>query len=312
MNYYYIVNRWAGAQHSGATWERVRQLLLAQNVQYELAVTEYPHHATQLAREFANAHATGWIVVAVGGDGTLLEVLEGLQQADNPVPLGYIPAGSGNDFARSVGIAREPYAALQQLLSATTPTLLDVGVYQNQKEPFPHYFSNNVGIGFDASIVYQANQGQKARLSCWHLESMAYLSAILKTLLRQPGFGLKITIDGITHEFPNAFVVSLTNIKYFGGGVGIAPRARLDDGKLDVVITEKLKFGRFVRLFTKLLKNGSHLEMPDVFFRTGREIHVQSTTPQHGQVNGEDLSVQAFDLKLWTTQQAFWFAPAQV
>ncbi|WP_235020831.1 hypothetical protein [Pediococcus pentosaceus] len=74
-----------------------------------------------------------------------------------------------------------------------------------------------------------------------------------------------------------------------------------------MVITEKLSFFKFVKLFIKLLRGGKHLDMPDVFFKTGREIHVQAFENEHGQVNGEDLPLQAFDLKIWMTKQPFWF-----
>jgi YegS/Rv2252/BmrU family lipid kinase len=307
IKYYFIVNKWAGARHSAQTWEKLHQLLLQNEVQFERVVTEYPQHATKLACEFANQHPKGWVIVAIGGDGTLLEVLNGVQRAENVVPIGYIPAGSGNDFARAVGIAFDPYAALQQLIQATAPVTLDIGAYQDQSDHLTRYFTNNIGIGFDASVVYEANQGQKIKLSKWHLESMAYASALFKTLHRQKGFPLTITIDGEQHQFDQAFVVSLTNIKYFGGGIGIAPLAKLDDGKLDVVITEKMGIFHFIKLFAKLLRGGKHLAMPDVFFKTGREIHVQSFDNEHGQVNGEDLPLQAFDLKIWMTKQDFWF-----
>lgn len=306
-NYYFIVNKWAGAQHSVQTWDKLHQYLLQNEVQFERAVTEYPKHATELAQKFADEHPTNWVIVALGGDGTLLEVLNGVQRSKNKIPIGYIPAGSGNDFARAVGLARDPYQALQQLIQTTAPIELDVGVYQDQNNQIEHYFSNNIGIGFDASVVYQANRGQKLKLSKWHLESAAYASALLKTLITQKGFPLNITIDGEEYKFSNAFVVSLTNIKYFGGGIGIAPLAQMTDGKIDVVITEKLSLFRFIRLFTKLLVNGKHLEMPDVFFKTGRQIQVQSFSAEHGQVNGEDLPKQNFDLKIWTTKQNFWF-----
>lgn len=307
IKYYFIVNKWAGAHHSAQTWERLHQLLVQNAVNFERVVTKYPQHATQLAQEFADLHPQGWVIVAIGGDGTLLEVLNGVRRSKNTVPIGYIPAGSGNDFARAVGIASDPYTALQQLIQTTAPITLDIGAYQNQANQLTQYFTNNIGIGFDARVVYEANQGQKVKLSKWHLESMAYVSALLKTLMRQKGFPLTIDIDGERHEFANAFVVSLTNIKYFGGGVGIAPRANLHDGKLDVVITEKLSFFKFVKLFIKLLRGGKHLDMPDVFFKTGREIHVQAFENEHGQVNGEDLPLQAFDLKIWMTKQPFWF-----
>lgn len=307
MKYYFIINKWAGARHSAETWQKMHHLLVQNQVEFDSVVTEYPRHATELAQQFATSHRKGWIIVAFGGDGTLMEVLEGVQRVDATIPLGYIPAGSGNDFARTVGLSRDPYLALQQLIQTTQPTVLDVGAYQDRKEPVVHYFSNNVGIGFDASVVYQANQGQKIKLSKWHLESTAYISALLKTLIKQKGFPMSVTIDGKTRQFKNAFLVSITNIKYFGGGVGIAPQARLDDDKLDVVITEKLTLLRFIRLFAKLLKDGSHLAMPDVFFATGREVLVHSFAPEHGQVNGEDLPYQPFDLKIWTVKQSFWF-----
>lgn len=125
-NYYFIVNKWAGARHSVQTWDKLHQYLLQNEVQFERAVTEYPKHATELAQKFADGHPTNWVIVALGGDGTLLEVLNGVQRSKNKIPIGYIPAGSGNDFARAVGLARDPYQALQQLIQTTAPIELDV------------------------------------------------------------------------------------------------------------------------------------------------------------------------------------------
>lgn len=89
IKYYFIVNKWAGAHHSAQTWEQLHQLLVQNAVNFERVVTKYPQHATQLAQEFADLHPQGWVIVAIGGDGTLLEVLNGVRRSKNTVPIGY-------------------------------------------------------------------------------------------------------------------------------------------------------------------------------------------------------------------------------
>lgn len=307
MKYYFIVNQFAGAEHSVAAWNTVQLILRQRKIPFEFTITEYAKHATKLAQEFAEDHESGWIIVAVGGDGTLLEVLDGIRYAKNHPALGYIPAGSGNDFARTVGISFKADESLNQLLNATEFMALDVVKYSDYNSEITHYFTNNIGIGFDAQIVHQANTGRKTQLSKWHLESAAYISAIIKTFFKQDAFPLEMEIDGEKHKFDRAFLVSLTNIKYFGGGVGIAPKASLTDGKLDIVIAEQISFLKLIRLFSHVFFKGDHLTQPEIFFRTGSHIHAQSFKPEYGQVNGEDIPKQNFNIELSLEKQDFWF-----
>ena len=131
--------------------------------------------AERIAHRFASAAATH-VVMVVGGDGTLHETLNGLIKANSSLPLAYIPAGSGNDFARGYGLSQDPMTALQQALDAQHPTPINVGHYYDAIKQEEGYFLNNLGVGFDAAIVSQANASSaKKRLNRWHLGNLSYL-----------------------------------------------------------------------------------------------------------------------------------------
>ncbi|WP_412989274.1 diacylglycerol/lipid kinase family protein [Pediococcus siamensis] len=216
-----IVNQFAGAGQAQSNWQKIEVQLKERKVNYETKLTDHPGHGIQIARDFALRHKydNEWVVVAVGGDGTLHEVLNGLHQGGGDhIPLGYIPAGSGNDFARGVNLPTQPLVAMQKLLAVQKPTLLDVGVYQNRLDSHETLFTNNVGIGFDASVVHAANAGQKDHLRKYHLQSSAYVSSLIKTFFKQKSFGLRVKADQASQQFNRAFLVTTTNIKYFGGG----------------------------------------------------------------------------------------------
>lgn len=306
-----IVNPFAGAEHARKIWPKIEVQLKEQKVNYKAVMTKHPGHGVQLARNFALQHKLdqSWVVVAVGGDGTLHEVLNGLHQGGgDQIPLGYIPAGSGNDFARGIKLPTQSMAALQQLLEVQSPTNLDVGVYKNRLDSHETLFTNNVGIGFDASVVHAANDGQKDHLKKYHLQSSAYVFSLIKAFLNQKGFQLSVETAQTKQQFSRAFLVTTTNIKYFGGGVPIMPIADLRDGKLDLVVVEQIGILRFVKLFVEMLTTGNHLNSTEVHHFQTSQLHLETDLPENGQVNGENIQKQKFNLSFWVTQRPFWIA----
>ncbi|AEV94380.1 diacylglycerol/lipid kinase family protein [Pediococcus claussenii] len=306
MKYFFIVNRHAGADRSANVWDEVHQLLVQKKINFDAVETEYPQHAIQLARDFADQEEPDSVVVAVGGDGTLLEVLNGVRNSKNHLPIGYIPAGSGNDFARQLEISADPTMAMQRMVNTREARPLDIGASLSRRDGMVRYFTNNIGIGFDAKIVHKANTNGKSSLSKWHLESMAYISAIFQTLFQQKGFEFDLEIDDEKFHFENMFLASITNIEYFGGGVGIAPKASLTDGKLDIVLAEKMTTPKFVQLFAQLVTKGTHLDRPEVFFRQVERLKLVTGEAEYMQVNGESFGPSRYDLEVWVEQQDFW------
>ena len=142
-NYLFIVNPEAGSGHAQQVWPQLRHWLNEQQLLYSVHFTHYPHHEYQLAQELAHYLTSTTILVVVGGDGTLHETLNGLHHADVQATIGYIPCGSGNDFARGANIPADPLAALQKITTATDPTTLDIGVFYEKTRNITAVFTNN-------------------------------------------------------------------------------------------------------------------------------------------------------------------------
>ncbi|WP_260199544.1 diacylglycerol/lipid kinase family protein [Lactiplantibacillus pentosus] len=179
--YYIIINELAGSGHGKQVWETIKPILEQRQIHFEYRISEYAGHTIRLAAEYVKTiqrrpNITP-VILVVGGDGTLNEALNGIMQVpqQDPIPIAYIPGGSGNDFARGLGMATDPEIALAQVLNNMRPRTLNVGYYHETLKNEHRYFVNNVGLGFDAQIVDDTNRSkQKGRLGRW-----SYLSNML-------------------------------------------------------------------------------------------------------------------------------------
>ncbi|GEK28454.1 diacylglycerol/lipid kinase family protein [Furfurilactobacillus siliginis] len=315
-HFYVILNRHAGRGRASKIWDAASPKLKQAGITYQLAETRYPGHATLLAELYAKRvqpdSTDTNIVLVVGGDGTLNQTLNGLKlgTTGDPLPIAYLPAGSGNDFARGAGISRNPDIALQQIISATEPTILDIGHYDETIKHEHRYFVNNVGIGFDAAVVSAANHSsQKGLLNHLHIGSLAYMAQLAGVLTHQDAFPVTLQIDDQREVFNNGFLLTTSNHPYFGGGVRILPIASVTDGKLSVIIVEKMRIPRFIFLFM-MMGAGRHLGFKQVHHYQAEKIHLSVSSLEHGQVDGEEMGSRSFDIYLTIDQYPFWFTQA--
>ncbi|WP_233449171.1 diacylglycerol/lipid kinase family protein [Levilactobacillus suantsaii] len=312
VQYYIILNEHAGSGQAGILWPQIKARLDAAQVTYQVATSEYADHAILLSEQFAkqlpDTPHQNWVVLAVGGDGTLHETINGLTQTPRqyPIPVAYLPVGSGNDFARGVGMAHDWTSALTQIIQCTHPTNYDVGVYNETVKEERGVFTNNFGIGFDASIIARANQSKaKVWLNHHHLGSLAYLSAALGVYYNQQGFMLTVHVNGRRDIFPNAFLVTTTNHPYFGGGVGIVPNATLTDHQLHLVVIEKPNFLKLIWLALRLVFK-RHLTSKSVHYYTAKNLHLTVPAIEYGQLDGEEMGGHFFDVYVGLKQYPFW------
>ncbi|MGX7420105.1 diacylglycerol/lipid kinase family protein [Carnobacterium gallinarum] len=308
-NYYFIINEYSGSGNGKKVWQLLENYLQSTTLSYFSSKSTYAGETIKLVHQLASKiNAETDLIVVVGGDGTLHEAIQGLAEEFATLPLGYIPAGSGNDFARGVGISKKPLEALKQILNTTHSKKLDVLFHQEKKQGTLGYAVNNVGIGFDALIVKLTNNSSsKVILNKYNLGSLAYLASLIRAYFTQPAFPIFIEVDGKKQRINQAFLVTTTNHAYFGGGVKIAPMAKPDDGIIDVIILSKLPILKIAFLFLCMMLGGLHTHFKSVKHFSGRSIHIQTLNAEDGQADGEELGRQVYDSHFSTVSRNFWF-----
>lgn len=266
-----IVNPAAGAHSTRRKWQHISRLLSHAGLSFDHEFTEGVGHAIELAR---TAVSDGYhYLVAVGGDGTVNEVANGIlgSTGASSTALGVISTGTGSDFARSVGIPRHYVSACSHLTSQRR-TLIDVGVveYKSNGQSLQRFFVNVAGIGFDAAVVENTE-----RLPKYFGGTVPYLASLLRTLF---GYRNKSVILRIGDKVEAARILNVVvaNGSYVGGGMHIAPDASLNDNLLDVVVIGDI--GKFELLkAVPMVYKGTHVTHPKVRVEKAANITVESS-----------------------------------
>lgn len=286
MKYIFIVNPHARSGLGGMTWDIIEPELKKRRVRYQVFLTEKQGHAEKIASE-VSADGEEHTVVVLGGDGTINEVLNGLQDPGK-ITMGYIPIGSSNDFARGLGICREPLEALDTVLAAQKITEMDVGVIS--REGKERRFAISAGIGFDAGVCHQVCLSRwKVLLNKLNLGKLSYAAVALDRLRKCRPALMKVRVDdGREETFQKAYFAAFMNLPCEGGGFHFCPKAIPSDGKLDLIVAAdvpKLK----VLLLLPFALLGKHIGFRGVTIRRGSRIRVVSETPLPIHTDGEPL-----------------------
>ena len=236
MNHYaLIVNPISGRGAGQRDLPELERLLKQNDIQYSVMLTQAPRHAIDLAKQAA---LDGYeAVIAVGGDGTANEVLNGLMQAkeqsSQTYTMGIIGVGRGNDFGFGVNIPAGIQAGVN-LLAENKQQLIDVGYVTGGDYPQGRYFGNGIGIGFDAVVGFEA-----VKLT-WLSGFPSYIVAVLKTVFLYYHAPLvKLEYKDKALELPT-LMVSIMNGRRMGGGFMMAPRAKIDDGLLSICVVRQV------------------------------------------------------------------------
>lgn len=286
---YFIVNRVSGNGRGLVRWSKVESVLKEKGIPYRVAFTERPGHATELAREAVKMGVRA--VVAVGGDGTVNEVGNGLVKTD--VPLGYIPAGSGNDFATAQGVPKDPVQALHRVLKHV-PRRVDTADFGGRA------MISSIGVGFDGQVAKTVNASKwKERLG-----KGSYALGVIQELHRFQPTRVTLEVDGQVLQEKDVWLIAIANISCYGGGMKICPEAKNDDGLLDICLVRGVSRWKLLGLFP-LVFAGKHVDYPYVVMMRGSRIQVSADLPlvvhADGEVIGEtpvSVSVQPQSLTI--------------
>lgn len=268
-----ICNPTAKSGEAKTSGQAVAALLQKAGVEAAVYTTEYPGHATELAKK---AVSEGFhTIVSVGGDGTMRETA--LALANTEVTFGLIPCGTGNDFAKTLHIPTDPEAAVDVLLHGEDRAI-DVGVANDQM------FFNVAGIGFDVDVLDYA----EAYKPKYKNGSMAYLRALLKAL-----FGMKLRRSTITFEDgtmeKDVLLIAAGNGRFFGGGMEVTPNADPSDGLLDICIIHDVDLYGVLSVLPKFMK-GKHLGSKRyVTYRKEKSCTFECSPVSRMEVDGERM-----------------------
>ncbi len=289
-----IVNPIAGRGAGERVIPRIVRLLQEHGLSFDLVRTERPWHAAELARQ---AVVSGYrTVVAVGGDGTSNEVLNGLMAAreagEGEAAMGVLCVGTGNDFAYGMGIPLDLEEGCAALARGRTRRV-DVGHARGFR-----YFGNGIGIGFDAAVNVVASRLQRLR------GFLVYLIAVLRTLLFYYRAPLtRIELDDQTLE-QRALMISVMNGRRMGGGFLMTPFSRPDDGLFDLCIGKKMSQLEMLSFVPRFMR-GTQVGDPRVIMTRSRRVRVkveEGTQVVHA--DGETLALDVRELDLEVLPQA--------
>jgi YegS/Rv2252/BmrU family lipid kinase len=281
-----VVNPASGRGRVAAALPKVEEALRAADLGYSVAVTRGPGDATRAAR--AALEAGGRFVVAVGGDGTVHEVVNGmLDDRGRPLRegavLGVIAAGSGCDFVRTFDLPGDSMGACARLAGeATRP--LDVGkvtyVDHSSGAEVARYFANIAEVGLGAAVVDRADRLPRAA------GRSRYLAAFWMVL---PGFResrIRLEVGGRAFA-GRVHNVVVANCRYFGGGMHISPKSSPDDGSFDVLVLKGPKLQSFTS--TPKVYRGTHLPHEDIVELTGSRVRIEADPALPIEADGERL-----------------------
>ena len=284
MRYKILVNPVSGWGLGERSIPQIEGLFNRLGLEYNLARSERPWHAAQLAQQAAS---DGYdVVVAVGGDGTANEVLNGLMMAkETPgktCAMGILNTGRGNDFAFGVGIPKDLEKGCQTL-AQDRRRLIDVGRVFGGDYPNGRFFGNGVGIGFDAVVGFEA-----AKMI--HIRGLlSYLIAAIRTIyLYYQAPLVQIEYDQKTIQLAT-LMISVMNGRRMGGGFMMAPQGNPGDGLLDVCIATQVSRSRIFGLIPHFLR-GTQASQPEIKNLQARRLRVNAikgSLPAHA--DGETI-----------------------
>ncbi|MHB8963574.1 MAG: diacylglycerol/lipid kinase family protein [Saccharofermentanales bacterium] len=289
-NIHIIINPTAGNGRSAKIGRLVLDRLSELGVAYRVFETTHSGHAEGLAQQCVAENAE--CVLSIGGDGTTFEVAQGL--INTRIPLGIIPAGTGNDFIRSLKLPGTPLQVLDFILNHP-PRPVDVGRI-NEK-----LFINVCGIGFDVSVLDYSVKAKK-----YFSGMIPYLWGVLCTIAHYNPTESTWNSDGKEVLSKSILVCSIANGRFIGGGMPISPESCIDDGLLDVVVVENVPRLRMIGYLPGLL-SGKILTFKDTTSFKGTNITISSPRPMRLNVDGEVLPYDRVEFRILPGElMVFW------
>ena len=301
--YYFIVNITGGSGKVKRTWRIVRDELKKREVEYKAFCTKSSEHAKELAKKISMLSDDDIHIVVVGGDGTINAVLNGIKDFER-ITFSVIPSGSANDFARGLGISKNPIETLNGILDEKKEIQrIDIGCAKTSES---RLFGISSGIGLDAIVCKKAIDSKiKTFLNKLNLGSLTYIILTIISLFTMDYIDTEIEIYDEPEDnevsilkekikFSKMIFAAFMNVRAEGGGVPMAPAAKYDDGKLSVCIASDIsKLNAFLKLPLLVMAKQEKIKGFKLFDASKIIIKVKTPSVLHadGEYIGDETQV---------------------
>ncbi|ALC84672.1 hypothetical protein AM499_01750 [Bacillus sp. FJAT-22090] len=280
-NVVFIVNEHAGRGRAKKIWASWKEKI---DFPYTSYVTEYRGHATNIARDCALYNEEDLLIVAIGGDGTVHEIISGVTHY-NHVRVGVISAGSGNDFGRTFSVFKTVEQLRNYAKNYYTYEKLDFGILSSKEKDFG--FVNNAGFGFDAKVVYSVNNSSwKKWLNVLGLGKIAYILYLVKELITFTRFSFTLHTEKDELKFDDVWFLVVCNQPFFGGGMKISPSSQPNDQLIEMTIVNKLAKWKLLFIFGTVFF-GKHTKFKEVKQFQAKNFKITMHDQVFGHVDGE-------------------------
>lgn len=260
MNLFIFGNPMSGSHSGQLQINQIVEACTKWSIHFKLFQTQRAGELPKLLEKHLPERTEHTKVVIIGGDGTLNEALQYLKQNEIKVPLSYLPAGTGNDFAREMNLTHDANEFVQKL--ENVPSIeLEFLTYHEQYSGKSGIALNSLGFGIDAAICELNQKQRKAVLESNGIKKASYLTPILKAFREREEFEAVITVDNnesftVTHNL----LVGAFNHSFFGGGIRFVPTAKQGNHSFEVVVARKVSGFTILKAFPFILTNGSHFK----------------------------------------------------
>lgn len=291
-----IVNPKAGSGRGLKDWPIISNQMYNSSLRFTCVFTEHKYHAVELTVKAINDGFRN--IVAVGGDGTIHEVVNGIfiqkKVPTTDISLAVIPTGTGNDWIRMFGISKTYSEAVRSLVEKRT-VLQDVGKVSYYQTRVNHirYMANVSGLGYDAVVNLMYNRMKdNGRYGKW-----LYILCTIRTFLGYKSKKFSVKVDGKDFYDGMVFSGAVGIGKYNGGGMQQTPYALFDDGLMDMTIIRKMSKFKIIRNFG-LLFSGSIYDVPGVMHVQAKKIEIGTVPESRIEIDGEAVGNSPFVFEL--------------
>lgn len=291
----FILNPQARNGQSKKIWSKIENELMQKGISYELYRTTGPMDAAKIAQKVLQHEEFKGIIIAIGGDGTIHEVINGMGKTETPVTC--LPGGSGCDFARGFHIPLKGKKSYQWVLNSQFDVeAIDLGSYRTTSSE--GRFINNLGCGFDALVAKSANQSKiKKWMNLIGLGKLTYVYFLIKHLFTFKPTSATVSIDGEVQTFDNMWFITVSNHPFFGGGMKISPFSKPNDGIFELTVIHDISKWKLLFVFISVFWGG-HLKLREVTSLQGKEVSIQTTHPQPIHADGESIGVGSISIQM--------------